>query len=177
MVRDLRLRAVQVGQEPAQRSLRRGRRLGRVPQLGRDGRHRLRLHSIAAQAVRGGSQGLGGGGSVLELLPGVVRIHARGRGQFAHLRTCQLGSMVAGVALRREAATLDRVREDDGGAGVVDAAERVDQLGEVVAGQIADDLCEVRIRMRLEQARERVPVRALEAGQEALAHLVRVGAQ
>ena len=48
--------------------------------------------------------------------------------------------MVRGVALRRQAARLDRVREDHGRAvaGLIGAAERVEEVGQVVPAEVAD---------------------------------------
>ena len=68
------------------------------------------------------------------------------------------------MTLRRQTPTLDRVRDDHGGTGVVDLCVRLSQSVEVVATEIADGLEHRDVVEVVDQRRDRVGVRRV-AGQ------------
>ena len=107
------------------------------PELGRNGGRRPRLGLVARE--RGGRRGaqLSLGARWVERRPGLVGVGAEHLGQLDHLVARQQRGMVLGMALDRQRPALDRVGEDHRRAVRLDGPVGLDQLGRVVAAEVA----------------------------------------
>ena len=139
------------------------------------GRHRRRLARRGLLAGEGG----GRGGAQLALRagrvergPGIVGVGAQRAGQLEHLLAREQRGVVLRVALHRQRPALDRVGEHHRRAVAVHGAVGLDQLGGVVAAEVAQPGPQLAVAQLHHEPLERGVV----AGQ-ALAQLLRGGAQ
>ena len=118
-------------------------------------------------------------GEPLELVPFVARPDVHGGAEAVHLLRRHQAGVVVLVAGEGEAEALDGVADETGRPVVVDRAERLDQRGQVMPGEIGHQARKLVVGARLDQLRHRALVadvveQALAPGRAALEHQRRV---